>query len=251
MSGDAPRGPRGLVVSGAHPEIVDAVAALAVERGWRVAVLSDIACQQDLVGAGFDVEGNAELAVNLSDPSSIESAFAGITAQWGRAPDAVVHCTNPSHTAAAVTESASEWDANQADELRAAFLVAQAGAREMLRLRGARAELGSVVLVGSLAGSRGAVRSSGVSRATADGGLVGMARQLAVEWGGDGIRVNAVQAGGLDPQFRNNPDYLARVPLRRAAAPREVAEVCQFLVSEASSYVTGVVLPVDGGLLAA
>lgn len=249
MSVRTAQDPPGLVVSGANPEIVDAVAGLAALRGWRVAVLADPA---EVPSPGTaDSAGNLEIAVNLSDPSSIESAFAGVTALWGRAPDAVVHCTNPSHTAAAVTESASEWDVHQADELRASFLVAQAGAREMLRLRGSRTELGSVVLVGSLAGSRGASRSPGVSRATTDGGLVGMTRQLAVEWGGDGIRVNTVQAGGTDSALRDDPEYSARVPLGRPAAPNEIAEVCHFLVSAASSYVTGVVLPVDGGLLAA
>ncbi|MFC6234128.1 SDR family NAD(P)-dependent oxidoreductase, partial [Leucobacter soli] len=81
-------------------------------------------------------------------------------------------------------------------------------------------------------------------------GLAGMTRQLAVEWGRLGIRVNMVEAGIVGPDSEQDFDVLRRVPLARAGTPEEIAEACYYLISRASSYVTGAVLPVDGGFLA-
>jgi NAD(P)-dependent dehydrogenase (short-subunit alcohol dehydrogenase family) len=97
-----------------------------------------------------------------------------------------------------------------------------------------------------------------LSYAASKGGIVQITKCLAVDWASDGIRVNAVSPGYIetplsegatrDPAFNNR--ILSRTPQRRYGKPEEVASVIDFLCSDDASFVTGVVLPIDGGLLA-
>jgi NAD(P)-dependent dehydrogenase (short-subunit alcohol dehydrogenase family) len=97
-----------------------------------------------------------------------------------------------------------------------------------------------------------------VAYGTVKTGMVGLTRTLAAEWGPQGIRVNAVAPGYVDTEmvrsgFRSgtiNEDLvLSRTPLRRLAQPDDIAGVIEFLISPAASFITGVLLPVDGGLI--
>jgi hypothetical protein len=97
-----------------------------------------------------------------------------------------------------------------------------------------------------------------VAYAAAKTGIVGMTRTLAAEWGPHGVRVNAVAPGYVDTDmvrsgFRagtlDERALLARTPLRRLATPEDIAAAIGFLVSPAASFITGVMLPVDGGLI--
>jgi NAD(P)-dependent dehydrogenase (short-subunit alcohol dehydrogenase family) len=135
-----------------------------------------------------------------------------------------------------------------------AFLCAQAVVkrREQTGIR-------SIVNIGSIYGSLApdqriyaddTDRLSPVSYACSKGALVQMTRYLAAYWGPLGVRVNSVSCGGIR---RMQPErflsrYANRVPMARMAEPKEVSSAVAFLASEASSYVTGVDLPVDGGL---
>lgn len=129
---------------------------------------------------------------------------------------------------------------------------AQAAARQ-LKARGAG---GSIVLMGSMGGLVGAGMT--VAYSTTKGGVVLMAKALADALGPDGIRVNSVNPGLVDTlMLRTTPGVSAaaegfrqRTPLRRLAAPSEIGDVVAWLGSDLSSYVTGVALPVDGGLTA-
>jgi NAD(P)-dependent dehydrogenase (short-subunit alcohol dehydrogenase family) len=97
-----------------------------------------------------------------------------------------------------------------------------------------------------------------LSYAASKGGVVQVTKCLAVEWAGDGIRVNAVSPGYIETKLAaeatTNPDFrekiITKTPLKRFGTAMEVAEAVDFLSSEKSSFITGVVLPVDGGLLA-
>lgn len=112
---------------------------------------------------------------------------------------------------------------------------------------------GSVVLVASIAGLRGnkAIGLYGVAKA----GLVQLARNLAVEWGPSGVRINAISPGLIRTAFARpileNPDYLGRrlglTPLRRAGEAGEIASSILYLASDASGFMTGHNLVVDGG----
>jgi NAD(P)-dependent dehydrogenase (short-subunit alcohol dehydrogenase family) len=97
-----------------------------------------------------------------------------------------------------------------------------------------------------------------LSYAASKGGVVQVTKCLAVEWANDGIRVNAVSPGYIETKLAagatTNPDFrekiLTKTPLKRFGTAKEVAEAVDFLSSEKSSFITGAVLPVDGGLLA-
>lgn len=112
---------------------------------------------------------------------------------------------------------------------------------------------GSVVLVSSIAGLRGngSIGLYGVSKAA----LMQLARNLAVEWGPQGVRVNTISPGLIETPFATpiltNPDYLPRrlglTPLRRVGQPEEIAAAIHFLASAAAGFVTGHNLVVDGG----
>jgi L-rhamnose 1-dehydrogenase len=128
---------------------------------------------------------------------------------------------------------------------------AQAAARQMK----ANGKPGSIVLMGSMGGIAGAGMT--VAYSTSKGGVVLMAKALADALGPDGIRVNAVCPGAIDTHLlRTTPDiaeavegFRRRTPLRRLGKPSEIGDAVAWLGSDMSSYVTGIALLVDGGLL--
>jgi L-rhamnose 1-dehydrogenase len=129
---------------------------------------------------------------------------------------------------------------------------AQAAARQMK----ARSKPGSIVLIASMAGIAGC--SVTVAYSTSKGGVVLMAKALADALGPDGIRVNSVCPGMIDTELvRTTPkiaaaaeEFRKRTPLRRTGKPSDIGDAVVWLGSDMSSYVTGIALLVDGGLLA-
>jgi NAD(P)-dependent dehydrogenase (short-subunit alcohol dehydrogenase family) len=132
------------------------------------------------------------------------------------------------------------------------FLCAQHAARLMLRNR-----WGRIVNIASVAGMR-AVGTGRTAYGTSKGAVIALTRQMAVELAAHGITANAVAPGPVDTpmtrvlhseQFRR--DYARAIPMERYGATGEIAAAVMYLASEEASYVTGTVLPVDGGFLAA
>lgn len=141
-----------------------------------------------------------------------------------------------------------EWDASLGVNLRGVFFAVQAAARHMLAAGG-----GAVVTMSSVTAQRGTLR--GLPYVAAKGGVDAMTRTLAVEWADRGVRVNGVAPGYIETDMTEGlrqhgglrDMVLRKVPAARFGHAEEVAGLVTFLVSDASAYMTGQVLNVDGG----
>jgi gluconate 5-dehydrogenase len=195
-------------------------------RGFRVegkvCDVSDQAQVQDVVDAAMSAFGRVDILINN----------AGIS--WGERPESM-----------ALDKFQKVLDTN----LTGAFLFSQAAGREMLK-----AKRGAIINIASVAGMRSSTHGPHyVGYVSSKAALMGLTRELAATWGRDGIRVNAIAPGFFhsrlaDPviQFAE-PEIQRRNPIPRVGAAGELKGVAVFLASDASSYITGQTIVVDGG----
>ncbi|MCS6802199.1 MAG: SDR family oxidoreductase [Chloroflexota bacterium] len=231
------------VVTGAGGGIGRATIALFREAGARVAGIDlNPDSFADLLG-----EDDVAAAADVRDPEAVRSAFAAIAARVGP-PTVLVNNAGIAYRASVLETSPDAWDRVLAINLRGALLCSQAAAPAMLA-----AGKGSIVNVASqLAFAVAAERAAYVA---SKAGLIGLTKVMALEWADRGIRVNAVAPGVtrtpmvryLEENREAGDAFRARIPLGRFAEPDEIALACLYLASDASSYVTGHVLTVDGG----
>ncbi|GIW08526.1 MAG: short-chain dehydrogenase [Dehalococcoidia bacterium] len=231
------------VVTGAGGGIGRATIAALREAGARVAGIDlELGGFADVVGE----DGHA-VAADVRDPNAVRAAFAAIVERLG-APSVLVNNAGVAYRSPTLETTVEDWDRVLKINLRGALLCSQAAAPAMLA-----AGTGSIVNVASqLAFAVAPERSAYVA---SKAGLIGLTKVMALEWASRGVRVNAVAPGVTrTPMVRyleENQDagdaFRARIPLGRFAEPEEVALACLYLASDASSYVTGQVLTVDGG----
>ena len=196
--------------------------------------------------------GDGVIAADVTVSADVDAALVRAAAELGGAPDLLVNSAGVYPIRPAVEMDPKEWDAVLAVNLRGAFLVSRAFAA------GLAGAPGAIVNVASMAAERGDAAEPAAGYAASKAGLLGLTRQLAVEWA-PAIRVNAVSPGVIDtPMLRlmDDPEsgaaYLReRVPLRRLGRADEVARAIVFLLSDDASYITGVAFPVDGGVTVA
>ncbi|MGW4028384.1 SDR family NAD(P)-dependent oxidoreductase [Streptomyces sp. NPDC004838] len=236
---------RRLVVTGSLSGIGRATASIASGLGWSVIGL-------DLVEEGTrEDDGLVTHHCDITDERSVRDAFDTVDRSWGGlAPHALVHCAGIYRFGPATRTTAAEWDTVVNINARGSLLVAAAAAERMQRA----GEGGSVTLLSSIAAVRGDAGEPSAAYSASKGAVVSLARQLAVEWGPDGIRCNVVAPGVIDTPMttvsRDPEAYrqvLQRIPARRLGTADEVAQVCVFLASNESAYVSGTVIAVDGG----
>ncbi|MFB2596636.1 SDR family NAD(P)-dependent oxidoreductase [Herbiconiux sp. P17] len=224
------------------------------EAGAHVVITSRSAGKAEEAAATLGADGLTAtgLALDLADPDGIHAFAAGLTASLG-APDILVN--NAVHRAGTTLSAttAENWDETSAVNSRGLFLLTQAVAPGM-SARGS----GSIINIGSIYGLVGP--DFGIYDGTPmtmpafysydKAGMVGFTRYLATLLGPTGVRANCLCPGGLrsDGQDARFVDaYEARVPLGRLAEEDDVTGSLVFLASDASAYVTGVTLAVDGG----
>jgi NAD(P)-dependent dehydrogenase (short-subunit alcohol dehydrogenase family) len=204
-----------------------------------------------------EVGGRAiALQVDVGRPESVLTIVQRTEQEFGRI-DILINCAGISQHDPAESTPLETWDRVLDVNLRGTFLCCQAAARVMLKQN-----RGVILNFSSIAGSVGMGRGANAYCAS-KGGVDALTKQLALEWAARGIRVNAIApcqflTPGLeevmrDPQF--NPETLMKnwttnIPLGRVGRPDEIVGPALFLVSDSSSMVTGVILPVDGGYLA-
>ncbi|MEO6487200.1 MAG: SDR family oxidoreductase, partial [Thermoanaerobaculia bacterium] len=194
---------------------------------------------------GFRVEGKV---CDVSSPADVEAAVNATMDAFGRL-DILINNAGISWGERPESMALDKWQRVLDTNLTGAFLFAQAAGREMLEARS-----GVIINVASVAGLRSAVRGPHYAGYVASkAGLMGLTRELAATWGPDGIRVNAIAPGFFhsrlaDPVIEQvEPQIKERNPLPRVGAAGELKGVAVFLASDASSYITGQTIIVDGG----
>jgi 3-oxoacyl-[acyl-carrier protein] reductase len=235
-----PRGRR-VIVTGAAGGIGRAIVAALADAGSTVA-----AC--DAPGAPVDgVPGAAVTATfDVRDRGAVRDGVGDAIAALGGCDAVVANAGVVDTIHRAERFSEEDWRKDMETNLHGAFFLAQA-AFDALAASGD----GRVVVISSVAAETGIPRQ--VAYGASKAGLVGMARTLAAEWGGRGIRCNVVMPGFVaTPKVRAMPASvreaaLERIPLGRFAETEELAGVVSFLLSPAAGYMTGAVLRVDGG----
>lgn len=231
------------IITGAAQGIGRATAVRLNGQGWALGLV-DI---QKIDGAAYD---NAVcLSGDITDESFVTRAVSDVLDRFGRV-DALVNNAGISMIQPALSTGVAEYRKVLEVNLVAPFLLAKAVAPAMIA-----AGSGSIVNVASVAGMSGIAERSAYN--ASKHGLIGLARTLAIEWGGKGLRVNCVSPGWVKTEMDHkdqaggsysDADITEHVPMGRFATPEDIANAVAFLCdSSVSGFINGAVLPVDGG----
>jgi 3-oxoacyl-[acyl-carrier protein] reductase len=203
------------------------------------------ALEKEIVGEGL---GARTYQADVSDPAAVDAMF-GFVAQEYRRLDILVNNAGIVQDTLLLSMTIQDWTSVQATNLTGAFLCTRHAVEMMLRQGG-----GKIVNIASASADVGGRGQT--NYAAAKGGLVAFSRAGAVELARKGIRINAVLPGiietdmSLQVRQRASAKLLERIPARRFGRVEEVADLVAFLVSDASDYIVGQAIAVDGGLSA-
>ena len=237
-----------VVVTGAAGGIGLTCCRLFVAEGAQV-VLTDVNAGE-LERCRAEVGGSLAVVADVTSESDATELVSRTVEALGGL-DVIIAAAGLHQTTQIDAIESDEWDRVQAVNVRGTFIVSRAALREMIARR-----KGSVVMLGSIAGQVGGVQS-GAGYATSKAAVIGMTKALARYAGPHGVRVNCVNPGfiesgmGLEKSADEREKTIAATPLGRAGTAEEVAEAVLWLASDASSFVTGAQLDVNGGLLMA
>lgn len=228
---------RSVVITGANRGIGRAIAERMVADGHRVATIFR---SGELPDGVFGAVGD------VTDTAAVDAAFTAIEARQGPV-EVVVANAGITRDQLLMRMSDEEFDAVVSTNLAGAFRVARRASKGMIRGR-----FGRIVLISSVVALYGGAGQ--VNYAASKAGLVGMARSITRELGGRGITANVVAPGFIDTDMTaalppaQQDRYREAIPAGRFGSPADVAAAVAFLASDDAAYVSGAVIPVDGGL---
>ncbi len=200
---------------------------------------------KEMRARGFSCEG---CTCDVSKPSDVQSVVDRTIAAYGRV-DILVNNAGISWGEEPEKMPLDKWQKVIDTNLTGAFLFAQAAARDMLQR-----QYGRIINIASVAGLQGSVNGPHYAGyAASKAGLMGLTRELAASWGRQGIRVNAIAPGFFHSRLADpaiplaEPSIKAFSPIPRVGAEGELKGVAVFLAADASNYINGQVIVVDGG----
>ncbi|MCU1581185.1 MAG: 3-oxoacyl-ACP reductase [Microbacteriaceae bacterium] len=229
--------PRTVLVTGGNRGIGFAIAEEFVALGHRVAVTAR---------TGEGPVGSLTVRADVTDAASIDAAFTTIEADLGPV-EVVVANAGITRDMLLLRMTEEDFVSVIDTNLTGAFRVVKRASKSMLKAR-----FGRVILVSSVVGMLGSAGQ--VNYAASKSGLIGLARSLTRELGSRGITANVVAPGFIETEMTaelpetQQAEYKKSIPAGRFARATEVAKVITWLAGDDSSYISGAVIPVDGGL---
>ncbi|WP_020386291.1 3-oxoacyl-[acyl-carrier-protein] reductase [Kribbella catacumbae] len=228
---------RSVLVTGGNRGIGLAIATAFKEAGDKVAVT---------YRSGEPPEGFLGVKCDVTDSAQVDAAFDTIAAEHGPV-EVLIANAGITRDTLLLRMSDDDWDAVIQTNLTGSFRVAKRAAKGMLRLR-----RGRIVFISSVVGMLGSPGQ--VNYAASKSGLIGMARSMARELGSRGITTNVVAPGFVETDMtavlpeETQKQYLSQIPLGRFGLTEEIANVVRWVSSDEAGYITGAVIPVDGGI---
>jgi 3-oxoacyl-[acyl-carrier protein] reductase len=236
------------LITGASKGIGRAIAEKFAEQGAKVAFtyLSSVekgqALENELKAKGVEAKGYRS---DASDYKQAEELVNQVLADFGKV-DILVNNAGITQDGLLMRMTEEQWDKVININLKSVFNLTKAILKPMMK-----AKYGSIINITSVVGIRG--NAGQANYASSKAGIIGFTKSVALELGSRNIRSNAVAPGFIETdmtdELANKAEWLNQIPLKRGGNAQEVADACVFLGSDMSSYITGQVLQVDGGML--
>jgi 3-oxoacyl-[acyl-carrier protein] reductase len=230
--------PRNVLVTGGNRGIGLAIARAFAEAGDHVVITHR---------SGEPPEGLQGVRCEVTDSASVDAAFTEAEEKLGGPVEVLVANAGITRDTLLMRMTDEEFDTVLDTNLAGAFRCARRASKGMIRLR-----KGRIVFISSVVGLYGGPGQTNYSASKA--GLVGLARSISRELGARGITANVIAPGFIETEMTaelpedRKKTYLSAVPAGRFASPEEVAAAVRFIASPEAAYITGAVIPVDGGL---